>query len=314
MKNNISLREKLLPITLVSLILNLLLSVKFIVPNLKRQVSSSQNQTAKTVVKADIKDNLFDEINPVAGFQINAKFGNLGPKMVKNGVIDLQKFRDTYAKSGQSLTAEQEKILTTGLDENITINRDNSYFLLNFFWAVGLNNKSAVLDEGEITKYGGRADLGNFASTGGWTLAKSDAMNYYSSSSLITLNKQQQDLVNRVAGNVYRPCCNNSTAFPDCNHGMALLGVLELMASSGSSEDEMYKAAKYFNAYWFPGNYYDLALYFKNNQGKNFADIDPKIILSKDYSSASGWQAAKKWLISKGLQQEPPKQGGGCGV
>jgi hypothetical protein len=308
------MKNKLLPFILVSLILNLLLSVKFIVPSLKKQASSSQNQTAKTVVKTDIKDNLFDEINPVAGFQINAKFGNLGPKMVKNGVIDLQKFKDTYARSGQSLTAEQEKILTVGLDEKITINRDNSYFLLNFFWAVGLNNKSAVLDEGEITKYGGRPDLGNFASTGGWTLAKSGAMNYYSSANLITLNKQQQDLVNRVASNIYRPCCNNSTAFPDCNHGMALLGVLELMASSGSSEDEMYKAAKYFNAYWFPGNYYDLALYFKNNQGKNFADIDPKVILSKEYSSASGWQAAKKWLISKGLQQEPPKQGGGCGV
>jgi hypothetical protein len=288
--------------------------VKYVVPNLKKQASTSQNQTSKTVVKSDQKDNLFDEINPVAGFQINAKFGNLGPKMVKNGVIDLQKFRDTYAKSGQSLTAEQEKILTTGLDEKITINRDNSYFLLNFFWAVGLNNKSAVLDAGEITKYGGRADLGNFASTGGWTLAKSDAMNYYSSSNLITLNKQQQDLVNRVASNIYRPCCNNSTAFPDCNHGMALLGVLELMASSGSSEDEMYKAAKYFNAYWFPGNYYDLALYFKNNQGKSFAEVDPRVLLSKDYSSASGWQAAKKWLIGKGLQQEPPKQGGGCGV
>ena len=86
------------------------------------------------------------------------------------------------------------------------------------------------------------------------------------------------------------------------------------MASNGNNEEEMYKAAKYFNAYWFPGNYYDLALYFKNNQNKSFADIDPKVILSKDYSSASGWQAAKQWLISKGLQQEPPKQGGGCGV
>lgn len=308
------MKNKLLPITLVSLIINLLLSVKLIVPNLRKQVSTSQNQTAETVVKAGIRDNLFDEINPVAGFQINAKFGSLGPKMVKNGVIDLQKFRDTYAKSGQSLTARQEKILTVGLDEKITINRENSYFLLNFFWAVGLNNKSAVLDEGEITKYGVRAELGNFASTGGWTLAKSDAMNYYSKSNLIILTKQQQDLVNRVAGNIYRPCCNNSTAFPDCNHGMALLGVLELMAGSGSSEDEMYQAAKYFNAYWFPGNYYDLALYFKNKEGKSFQDIDPKTLLGKDYSSASGWQSIKQWLSDKGLIQPPPKQAGGCGV
>lgn len=308
------MKNKLLLITVASLVVNLLLLGVLVSPKFKKLPSAAQNQPLKTVIKDDIQGNLFDEINPVAGYRINAKFGNLGPRMIKNGVIDLAKFKAAYEKSGQPLTPEQEKILSSGLDEKITITRDNSYFLLNFFWAVGLNNKSAVLDEGEITKYGGKADLGNFASTGGWSLAKTNAMNYYSNANLIILNRQQQDLVSRVAGNIYRPCCNNSTAFPDCNHGMALLGVLELMAAGGSSEDDMYQAAKYFNAYWFPGNYYDLALYFKNNQGINFADIDPKVLLSKNYSSASGSNAAKKWLVSNGLQQEPPRQGGGCGV
>ena len=38
-------------------------------------------------------------------------------------------------------------------------------------------------------------------------------------------------IVEEIAGNIYRPCCGNSTAFPDCNHGMAMLGLIELMVS-----------------------------------------------------------------------------------
>lgn len=189
--------------------------------------------------------------------------------------------------------------------KKIKINQENSYFLLNFFWAVGLANQSKILDEGEMTKYG---QVGNFASTGGWTLGKSDPMNYYSKAKLITLTAEQEKLVDNVSSNIYRPCCNNSTAFPDCNHGMALLGVLELMAANGANENQMYDAAKYFNAFWFPGNYYDIAMYFKNKDGKSFKDIPGQLLLSRDYSSASGWQTVKKWLADKGLVQPPPKQ------
>jgi uncharacterized protein YigE (DUF2233 family) len=95
---------------------------------------------------------------------------------------------------------------------------------------------------------------------------------------------------------------------------MALLAVMQLMASNGATEKEMYEAGKYFNAYWFPGNYYDLAMYFKNKDGKSFKDMDAKTVLSREYSSASGAQSIKKWLVEKGLVQQPPKTGGGCGV
>ena len=73
-------------------------------------------------------------------------------------------------------------------------------------------------------------------------------------------------------------------------------------------------AAKYINSFWFPGNAYDAALYFKNKDGLDFKDIDPKKFLSKDVFSAFGAQNVKKWLVDKGLAQPPPKQGGGCGV
>ena len=86
------------------------------------------------------------------------------------------------------------------------------------------------------------------------------------------------------------------------------------MAGNGASEGEMYEAGKYFNAFWFPGNYYDLAMYFKNKENLNFTDIDAKLLLSKDYSSASGSRNIKTWLSQQGLVAEPPKTGGGCGV
>lgn len=303
------LRKYAIPLLGISLAVNLLL-LGVIKKNSNKITSSN-----KSVLKVDPEKNkLFDEINPEKGFEINAKFGDLGPKMLSMGVIDYEKFKSTYEKSGQKIPAELDEILKNNVNKKVRITRDNSYFLLNFFWAVGLANKSKILDEGEIMKYGGIKDAGNFASTGGWSLAKSNPMDYYSKASLIPLSSEQEDLVAKVSSNVYRPCCNNSTAFPDCNHGMALLAVFQLMASNGATENQMYEAGKYFNAFWFPGNYYDLALYFKNKEGKSFKNIPAKTVLGKDYSSSSGSQTIKQWLAEKGLIQESPKQGGGCGV
>lgn len=61
---------------------------------------------------------------------------------------------------------------------------------------------------------------------------------------------------------IFRPCCGNSTAFPDCNRGMAVLGLLELLLSQGATEDELYEAARVFNAYAFSETYITLAAYF----------------------------------------------------
>jgi len=304
--------NKLSPILIISLAVNASLVAIYIPPQVAKLKARVKAPTTTSTTASS--DNLFNEINPVNGFEINASYGNLGPKMIALGVIDPAKFTSTYAKSNQPLTPEQSQILLTGSTEKIKITRDNSYFLLNFFWAAGLANKSKILDAGDMITYGGKQGVRNFASTGGWTLGKGAAMSYYSKSSLIPLTKDQEEQVELVASTIFRPCCNNSTAFPDCNHGMALLGVLQLMAANNATVSQMYEAGKYFNAFWFPGNYYDLALYFYTKDGKSFPDIDAKTLLSKDYSSASGWQSAKQWLADQGLIQQPPKQGGGCGV
>lgn len=302
-------RQYLGAFLVMSVGLNLLLGIYLF----KEKGIIFNRQQKQDVNTTTTNKNLFNDINPEKGFQLNASYGSLGPDMVHLGVLDLEKFKSAYEKSGSSLTPEQLDILTKGSNKKITINQENAYFLLNYFWAVGLGNKSKVLTEGDMIQYG-KDQVGNFASTGGWSLSKNNPMDYYAKGDLIALTPQQEELVNKVASNIYRPCCNNSTAFPDCNHGMALLGVLELMASKGATENQMYDAAKYFNAYWFPGNYYDIALYFKNKEGKSFAQVPGQIILGKNYSSASGWQSVKQWLASKGLIQEAPKQGGSCGV
>lgn len=286
------------------------LPIKYRAKTQKDTIAPISNNTSKSQANAA---NIFAQINPVEGYEINVNYKDIGPKMLEMGVIDLEKFKQVYGQSGHPLTPEQEEILTRGANKKIKITQDNSHFLLNFFWAFGLGNKTKILTDGQIIKYG-QGQIGSFASTGGWTLAKSDAMDYYSKRALITLTAEQENLVNKVASNIYRPCCGNSTAFPDCNHGMALLGILELMAANNASENDMYNAAKYINAFWFPGNYYDIALYFKNKEGKNFKDVDAKLMLGKDVSSAFGSREVKKWLTENGIVEPPPKQREGCGV
>lgn len=287
------------------------LPIKWKLQTQKSIAASNQKKDPDQAKAAEV----FAEINPAEGYELNAVYGDIGPQMVEMGVIELQKFKETYDQSGQPLTEEQIDILTKGSNKKITIKSDNSYFLLNFFWAFGLANQSKILTEGDMVKYG-EGQVGSFASTGGWdSLTKSGkAIDYYAKRAIVPLTEDQEKVVKEVGDNAYRPCCGNPTSFPDCNHGMALLGIFELMAAQGATQSEMYEAGKYINSYWFPSNAFDAALYFKNKEGQEFKDIDAKKFLSKEVFSAQGAQDVKKWLVDNGVQEKPPAQGGGCGV
>jgi hypothetical protein len=89
---------------------------------------------------------------------------------------------------------------------------------------------------------------------------------------------------------------------------MAMLGFLELMASQGVSEPDMYKAALAVNTYWFPDTYLTIAAYLKK-QGSDWNKASPQEILGAQYSSASGYRQIL-------TQVAPPAQrsSGGCGV
>src|SRR3989344_1591805 len=233
-------------------------------------------------------------------------WGNLGARMISAGVIDRDKLEAIYAQRG-GLT-DEEKQLLEGETGKLKITQKNSGFILNMLWAWGLGNKNEILEKGPMmdSQYGG---AGNFASTGGWTIAKGNTMDHYSRHKFIKLTLEQQKLVEEVSKNIYRPCCNNPTHFPDCNHGMAMLGLLELMASQAVSESDMYKIALVVNSYWFPDTYLTISKYLKEKKNTSWVDADPKEILGRNYSSGSGY----KNILN---QVAPPinNKGQGCGI
>ena len=246
-------------------------------------------------------------------YTLPISYGSLGPALVKAGAIDLDAFLALYADGGKPLSAEQQAILTQGSDAPIVIDRSTAHFLLNFFWAVGLANRNPILLEGPIQDKGADA-VGQYASTAGWTLAARPPMEVFASQPLITLTPAQQARLQAVAEGVYRPCCGNSTAFPDCNHGMAMLGILELMAAGDASEDQMFEAAKYVSAFWFPKEMMQAAAYYKLAQGQDFGAIDPRRIVSRDMFSMSGAQSVQQWLSGNGRLGQPQEPPVSCGV
>jgi len=133
-------------------------------------------------------------------------------------------------------------------------------------------------------------------------------MDHYSKYNFVSLTPEQQALVEKVSKGIYRPCCGNSTYFPDCNHGMAMLGFLELMASQGKTEEEMYQAALVVNSFWFPSTYQTIAKLMES-RGIQWKDVNSKEVLGANFSSASGYRR----VLS---QIQPVQSGGGnsCGI
>lgn len=254
---------------------------------------------------------LYEQINPRDGYALPVSYGELGPRLIEGGVIDYEAFAAIYTNSGNPLSDAQIEILKQGSDDQIVITAENAHFLLNYFWAVGLANKNPILTAGAMVQ-NSDGQVERFASTGGWTLAAKPIMEVYASMDLIPLTPEQQARVEEVAVGVYRPCCNNPTLFPDCNHGMAMLGLLELMASQGASTDQMFEAAKYVNAFWFPQQNLETALYLKANQDLDFEDADASLVTGAGYSSGSGYAATHQQLQASGLLPQAPNQGGSC--
>lgn len=247
---------------------------------------------------------LEETVLPAAGITLPVSWGDLGKQLVDAGVIDLPAFREVV-----KMTPEQEKILTEGSDEKIKIDHTNSQFVVDILWALGLAQKSIVYTEGPLgQEY--KDEVGSFASTGGWNLARGDAVSYLNKFDFIPLTDEQQRQVGEIAKGVFRPCCGNSTWFPDCNHGMAALAAIELMVSAGVPEKDIYRYVLGLNSFWFPDTYMTIATYFAR-QGTAWKDIDAKMILGQEYSSAQGAN-----LVAKQVGPLPftTNYGGACGT
>ncbi len=254
---------------------------------------------------------LKDQVLPPEGYQASVTFGDVIPKMVAAGVIDMQKLEDNYKDRG-GIPQDMKELLSKSSQKPIRITKENSTWLITLLWPLGLTNKMAINEKSPVAG----KDVGNFASTGGWTLGKAESgAEYFNKYSVLSLTPQQEQRVRKLADTIHRPCCNNSAFFQDCNHGSAALGLVELAVAQNIPDDEIYKTVLKFNSFWFPSNYTETALYFQKVKGQEWDDLDPKMILSKQYSSISGWMANVDIAARKTPGLLPEVQGGSsCAV
>lgn len=272
---------------------------------LKRNFNQKILELTKTTKKPeDLIAILRQEVLPAKGHTTAIQWNDLGKQLVEIGAIDEEKYRELFTSKGNA--ADHMKYLSMSSKDFIKINEQNAHFMVNTLWALGLANKSKVLDAGPMKT--GTTDTANFASTGGWTLGKKAPMELYSSYSIIQLTEEQEKIVEEIARNVYRPCCGNDTYFPDCNHGMAALAYIQLSVKKGLKPARIYKDLEAFNFYWFPQHYVELAAYF-NKQARSIQKVNPKVVLSAQYSSSNASRA-----IKQAIQDLPgfQIQGGGC--
>lgn len=251
-----------------------------------------------------------DEILPPS-MNLGVSWGEVIVKMVKNGAIDKQKFLALY-EGRQSDLAQVKNLLDSPNNDEIVVTKDNAGLVLNLLWPLGIANKTNVLSLGPMgTQY--KKEIGNFASTGGWTLGTKDGGKLFNSQNLVQLTQEQEAMVTEIAQNIYRPCCGNSTYFPDCNHGAAMLGFIELTVASGMPKEEIYKKALVLNSYWFPQTYAEIATYMKAKRNLVWKDVDPREALGVEYSSGQGAAKVNKELQTLGLVPNV-QGGGGCGI
>jgi hypothetical protein len=229
-------------------------------------------------------------------------WNDLGSRLVKEGVIDKDKFLALYAKHPE-MQQEAQKLLSPAYRGPLEITAQNQPVVLNILWALGLGNANPVLESKAMRSH----DTGRFASTGGWTLAHGMPMDHYGKHGFIPLSAEQQKLVEEVSKNIYRPCCNNPTSMPDCNHGMALLGLLEALAFEGATEEEMYATALITQRYWFSDTYQKIDAFIAQES----LTVTPKEILGTEFSSGTGIARVSSQLRTA---PQPRQGGGGCSV
>ncbi len=234
-------------------------------------------------------DAITNKVIPEAGFKISAKWGDVVKKMVDTGALDPKKLEALLAnKYGQQIEPAWTDILN-GKDANLEINAKNSVFMMYLLWVLAKENDNKILHDSPFaSSFGPDYDIG--AGKPGYGDVK-----------LLTLTPEQQTIAKKVAENAYRPCCGQSTARPDCSHGYSALGLIQLMASQGFSEKEIFDAFIKFNSFWFPSNYIQTAIYFKINEKQDWEQVDKELVAGQQFSSVSGSQQVKKALQNAGF-------------
>lgn len=188
---------------------------------------------------------LYRQVVPEKGVNTGVMFGEAIQRVIAAGALDPDKLRAQTA----ALPHWVERLLAGPSQEPIVLTRQSATYLVNLLWPIGLSNRVAFNRESPLNS----GDLSGFASTGGWTLGRApNGAAYFNAVDAVPLTARQAFLALAVAANTFRPCCDNSTFFQDCNHGSALLGLIELAVSQGLSAEAIYRIALAANSYWFP--------------------------------------------------------------
>ena len=303
--------KKTIRLLIITLILGVVIGIKIDasgwqleLPKLTRRgVSPTPAASSGAVVAAA-------EVLP-AQANLGVVWGETIVKMVRGGAIDEQKFLKLY--EGRQADVEQiKKLLETPSDQEVVVTAQNAQLILNLLWPVGIANKTGVLSGGPMgTQY--KNEVGNWASCGGWALGAKAGGELFNSLNLVSLTPEQERQVTEIAGGIYRPCCGNSTYFPDCNHGAAMLGYIEMAVAAGLAKDQIYKNALALNSYWFPQTYAEIATYMKAKRNIAWKDVNPIEALGVEYSSGQGAGKVNTELQTLGLVPKV-SGGGGCGV
>jgi hypothetical protein len=263
----------------------------------------------------DGKFPLFNEatasVIPLVGYQSRIALKDSILKLVRHRVIDRRKYMALSRGSGR-VPKELSRVLDLPTDKPILLTSRNASYYVNLLWPIGLSNSMFSNFESPLNG----ESLSSFASTAGWTVGKNqNGSVYFSKYRIVELNYATEALAVRVARATFRPCCDNSTFFQDCNHGSALLGLLQLGASQGLQEKELYQEALAFNSFWFPDYYIRTALYFKVVLKTEWRDVDPRTVMGSDFSALSPWRRNVQARLEAIPNLIPESQGGAnCGA
>lgn len=227
--------------------------------------------------------NVIDQVIPSEGVTTGIVFGDSIQRLIVAGALDPNKLR----ASAKDIPDWVDRLLNGPSNDAIVFNSQTSSYLVDLLWPLGLANKTSFNEKSPIATL----NIPGFASTGGWTLGREqNGYVYFNQVKAIDMTGQQEAAALRVATTTFRPCCDNSTFFQDCNHGSALLGLLELAASQGATSEELYRIALIANSFWFSDYYARTALLLSHFYRISWKDVAPSLVLGRKYSSLSGWQ------------------------
>src|SRR3989344_5474373 len=112
-----------------------------ITPKLSFLKNPLLNKQLATTAQAPIEPGSIDTatlakaVLPDAGVALPITRGDLGKRMIADGVIDEAKFRALFEGG---LTNTEEQMLSGNNDQPIVMNQQNSRYLLDLLWAFGL--------------------------------------------------------------------------------------------------------------------------------------------------------------------------------